>query len=113
MSCLIHHINLVSFILSRLFVAHYAFSFGEKNSELYQLAVFSRKLDLFIRICAFLLRVYETAVMPKSKKSADFQSGLNAYEKGDYKKALRKLSPLAEQGHSKAQNRLGVMYLNP
>ncbi|MCU7903693.1 MAG: hypothetical protein KZQ66_18320, partial [Candidatus Thiodiazotropha sp. (ex Lucinoma aequizonata)] len=46
MSYFIHHVNLVSFILDQLFVLHCAFSFSEKNSELYQLAVFSRKLHL-------------------------------------------------------------------
>ena len=42
----IYRVNLVSFILGQLFVVHCAFSFGEKNGELYQLAVFSRKLRL-------------------------------------------------------------------
>ena len=41
---------------------------------------------------------------------ADYQAGLEAYERGDYETALKKLRPLAEKGNSKAQFRLGWMY---
>ena len=44
--------------------------------------------------------------------SADFQAGLDAYEQGNYKVALKEWKPLAESGDSKAQFRLGVMYDN-
>ena len=33
---------------------------------------------------------------------ADFQAGLDAYERKDYKAALKELQPLAESGDSKA-----------
>lgn len=46
MPCFIQRVNLVSFILGQLFVVDCVFSFGEKNGELYQLAVCSRKLRL-------------------------------------------------------------------
>ncbi len=42
--------------------------------------------------------------------AADFQAGLDAYNRGDYAAAYRELLPLAEQGDAGAQFRLGVMY---
>ena len=44
--------------------------------------------------------------------SIDFQSGLEAYDKGDYQTALKLFKPLAEQGDAEAQFCLGVMYTN-
>ena len=35
-----------------------------------------------------------------------------AYQKGDYKTAIKLLTPLAEAGDDKAQYNLGVMYAN-
>ena len=40
----------------------------------------------------------------------DFQDGLDAYNRKDYMTAFEKLKPLAEQGHAKAQFKLGVFY---
>ena len=42
--------------------------------------------------------------------SADFLKGLEAYNKKDYRTALREWRPLAEEGHAAAQGFLGVMY---
>ena len=42
--------------------------------------------------------------------AADFQAGVEAYNRGDYAGALREFRPLAEQGHAKAQYNLGFMY---
>ena len=42
--------------------------------------------------------------------AADFEKGLRAYNKGDYKAALRQFRPLAEEGHAEAQFNLGVMH---
>ncbi len=41
---------------------------------------------------------------------ADFQDGLDAYEKNDYKTAIEKFKPLAKQGYAKAQYYLSGMY---
>jgi TPR repeat protein len=41
-----------------------------------------------------------------------FQTGLNAYTRGDYATALREFRPLAEQGYPEAQSNLGLMYAN-
>ena len=40
----------------------------------------------------------------------DFKDGLNARDRGDYKTAIEKLKPLAEQGDALAQYNLGLMY---
>ena len=42
--------------------------------------------------------------------SADFQKGVDAYDRGDYATALREWKPLAEQGNADAQFNLGLMY---
>ncbi len=41
---------------------------------------------------------------------ADFNTGFNAYLKGDFTTAFKELSPEANQGNSKAQFALGLMY---
>ena len=43
---------------------------------------------------------------------SDFDKGLDAAKKGDYKTALNEFFPLAQQGDSVAQFMLGVMYVN-
>ena len=40
----------------------------------------------------------------------DYQDGMDAFIKKDFKAALKKLKPLAEKGHAKAQYRLGLSY---
>jgi len=44
--------------------------------------------------------------------SADFQKGLDAYDRGDFATALREWEPLAEQGDASVQFNLGQMYRN-
>ncbi len=41
---------------------------------------------------------------------ADFQAGLDAYNRGDYPTALREFTPPAKQGVAEAQHILGVLY---
>ena len=41
---------------------------------------------------------------------SDYQDGMEAYERGDYAAALKKLRPLAKKGNLGAQFRLGWMY---
>jgi hypothetical protein len=43
---------------------------------------------------------------------ADFQTGLEAYQKGDYVGAAKEWRPLAEQGDPVAQFNLGLLYLD-
>ncbi len=42
--------------------------------------------------------------------AADFDAGVEAYNRGDYATALRIFRQLADQGDAKAQIKLGVMY---
>ena len=42
----------------------------------------------------------------------DFQEGRDAYLRGDYATALHEWRPLAEQGNTRAQYYLGVLYAN-
>ncbi len=42
--------------------------------------------------------------------SADYQKGVDAANKGDYKTALREWLPFAEQGNAVAQYNLGLLY---
>ncbi len=42
--------------------------------------------------------------------AADFEAGVDAYNRGDYAAAYREFLPLAEQGHAAAQFFLGFMY---
>jgi TPR repeat protein len=42
--------------------------------------------------------------------AADFQAGLDAYNKGDYAAALKEWRPLAEQGDANSQYNLGLLY---
>jgi TPR repeat protein len=41
---------------------------------------------------------------------ADFDAGVDAYERGEYPSALREFTPLAKQGVAEAQHFLGVLY---
>jgi TPR repeat protein len=55
-----------------------------------------------------LLIVYlSLAALPAA---ADFQSGLQAYERKDYATALKEWQPLAEKGDANAQYNLGLLY---
>src|ERR1700675_4792624 len=43
---------------------------------------------------------------------ADFTTGLNAYNKGDYATAAKEWRPLADQGVAAARFNLGLLYLD-
>ena len=43
---------------------------------------------------------------------ADFQAGMDAYNRGDFKTALREWQPLADQGDARAQFSFGLLYEN-
>ena len=44
--------------------------------------------------------------------TADFETGLKAYKRGEYAAAHREWLPLADQGDAQAQFNLGLMYAN-
>ena len=65
----------------------------------------SVKLAKLIRLIALFGLLHLPAL-------ADFNAGLKAYEEKNYATALKEWKPLAERGDARAQNNLGVMYLN-
>src|ERR1700733_13189547 len=67
-----------------------------------------RKL-MSMRKLSLLLTVLSFAAVPAF---ADFQTGLEAYQKGDYVGAAKEWRPLAENGDPIAQFNLGLLYLD-
>jgi len=65
-----------------------------------------RKLSLFAALAA------STAVITAVPALADFQTGLNAYQKGDFVGAAKEWQPLADQGDAVAQYNLALLYLD-
>ena len=49
--------------------------------------------------------------LPTSAGAQDLQTGLDAYNAGDFSKALNNLQPAAELGDAEAQSTLAEMYL--
>jgi len=64
-----------------------------------------------MRRIAAILAVVVALMFSAGSAWADFDDGLAAAQRGDFATALQEWRPLAEQGHAKAQNNLGVMYL--
>jgi TPR repeat protein len=58
----------------------------------------------------FLLAVTFLFLFSGSVYGDDFQDGVDAYNRKDYKEAVRLWQPLAEQGNAGAQSNLGNMY---
>jgi TPR repeat protein len=65
-----------------------------------------RKPSLFPTLLASIVLI---ATVPAF---ADFQTGLDAYQKGDYVGAAKEWRPLAEEGSAVAQYNLGLLYLD-
>jgi hypothetical protein len=61
-----------------------------------------------VRTIAFVLSIV-CLVVPAL---ADFETGMDAYNREDYATALREWRPLAEQGNAAAQYNLGLLYGN-
>ena len=60
----------------------------------------------------FPIALVLSLVCPVVPAWADYQAGMDAYNRGDYATALREWRPLAEQGDARAQFRLGSLYEN-
>jgi len=58
----------------------------------------------------FLLALTFLFLFSGSVYGDDFQDGMDAYDRQDYKTAYRLWLPLAEQGEASAQYNLGAMY---
>ncbi|MHA1566447.1 MAG: tetratricopeptide repeat protein [Alphaproteobacteria bacterium] len=59
-----------------------------------------------------IARVIRRLVRQVTPIRGDFASGLRAYERHDYQRALRIWRRLAKRGHPQAQCKLGIMYHN-
>lgn len=72
-----------------------------------------KELKLFKEvIISLIILISATMSGNSSASSADFQTGLNAFERQDYDTALKVWTPLATEGFADAQLMLGVMYLS-
>ncbi len=60
----------------------------------------------------FVFFGFAILVCAASVAGADLKSGRRAYERKDYARALKELTPLAEKGNPDAQSILGKMYWN-
>jgi TPR repeat protein len=65
-----------------------------------------RRLSLFPSLLTL------AAVLAAVPAFADFQAGVDAYQKGDYVGAVKEWRPLAEAGDPIAQFNLGLLYLD-
>ena len=65
---------------------------------------------ILTRITLALTAALSLAFTPLAAQ--DFNTGLDAYNSGDYAAALREWRPLAEKGNAVAQTELGWMYQN-
>jgi TPR repeat protein len=68
-----------------------------------------RRLSLFPTFLTLLTLAAGVAAVPAF---ADFQTGVDAYQKGDYVGAAKEWRPLAEAGDPIAQFNLGLLYLD-
>jgi TPR repeat protein len=56
--------------------------------------------------------IVSLALLISNYALANFQDGLDAYNKQDYTATFKEWQPLAKQGNADAQNNLGAMYAN-
>ena len=63
-----------------------------------------------MRRIAATLAVVGALLFSAGSAWADYDDGMEAYERGDYATALQKWLPLAEQGGAMAQAMIGSMY---
>ena len=61
-------------------------------------------------VTCLLLVLASASCTYREPHEEDFQAGMEAYRKGDYKTALEKWRPLAEDGNTSAQVNVGVIY---
>jgi len=54
----------------------------------------------------------QLCLFPMPDPDVDFASGISAFESREFAKALKFLSPFAEQGNAEAQYRMAIMYQN-
>lgn len=59
-----------------------------------------------------LFAVLLVAVLATHANAQNFKTGLDAYDRGDFKTALKEWQPLAKRGDARAQFNLGVIHFN-
>jgi uncharacterized protein len=64
------------------------------------------------RFIALRLSVALSIICLAAPAWAEFQVGIDAYNRGDFKTALREWQPMAEQGDARAQFYFGLLYEN-
>ena len=65
----------------------------------------------FFRLSLLVVFLLAAAVL-SAPAGADFKTGLEAYQRGDYRVSFREWKPLAEAGNAAAQYNLGILYEN-
>ena len=88
--------------------ALFVLSHAIENKEFFNLLA-EKDLLIFRENCTMIDRE-QTSDLSASSEWGAAEDGEDAYYRGDYTTALKKSRPLAEQGHARAQYRLGVMY---
>jgi len=83
-----------------------SFLFKSSSQEAYNSSLESKSMTKFLLYIPLLVGL----LMVPGLSWADFEAGLDAYERGDYDTALKEWRPLADQGDVKAQFNLGAMY---
>jgi TPR repeat protein len=66
--------------------------------------------DVFLTRLGITFALFLLCVLGPSHVQADFEDGLFAIHKGEYRTAFREFRSLAESGHTKSQVQLGIMY---
>ena len=74
--------------------------------------VFDSRATTCVSFKAATLAILAMCLLVTSLSYGDegYQTGMAAYQRGDYTTALKEFRPLAEQGNAEAQFQLGVMY---
>jgi TPR repeat protein len=84
----------------------------ENPSKAWKAAVLSGGLKKCKPGDEYILRKWGINPDASNPTQTDFQDGVDAYNRGDYKTAFNEWQPLAEQGYAGAQNNLALLYEN-
>ena len=68
--------------------------------------------DRWLIVLRFSVALSLSIICLAAPARADFQAGMDAYNQGDFKTALREWQPLADQGDARAQFSFGLLYEN-
>ena len=80
---------------------------SQKKDLLAWLELFTRHFSL---VTCLVLALFSAACTYQEPHEEDFQAGMQAYSQRDYKTAMERWRPLAEDGNTSAQVNMGVMF---